>query len=171
MKAPHTRRRLTSRFYLSFLCSNTHRIVIFLVSIPCYLHFYMLFSFSFTSCILFFLLHCISSILLHRIVSAVLSISAFLLPSCTIFLCCSLAPYSSTRSLLWKATFLLLSSCFASCSTSTSFYDLPRVYNIPTRRCSIPLRTLCKHTASTHALRLSKVLWLRYLFPRLVGRS
>lgn len=168
MKAPHTRRRLTSRFYLSFLCSNTHRIVIFLVSIPCTsicfshsLSHLVSFSFSYIVSLPFY------SIVSYRPFS--LSLLFFYLHARSFFVV--LWPLTSTRSLLWKATFLLLSSCLVSCSTSTSFYDLPRVYNIPTRRCSIPLRTLCKHTASTHALRLSKVLWLRYLLPRLVGRS
>lgn len=100
----------------------------------------------------------IVSLPFYSIVSAVLSISTFLLLSCTIFLCCSLVPYEYSIAPLKSYLSSPFFVCFASCSTSTSFYDLPRVYNIPTRRCSIPLRTLCKHTASTHALRLSKVL-------------
>lgn len=67
VKAPHTRRRLTSRFYLSLLCSNTHRIAIFLVlyHASCTS---ICFSLSLSHLVsFFFLLHCISSILLHRI--------------------------------------------------------------------------------------------------------
>lgn len=173
VKAPHTRRRLTSRFYLSLLCSNTRRIAIFLVSIPCYSCTSISFSLSLSHLVSFFSLLYIVSLPFYSIVSPVLSISIlfFYFHASSFFVVLrSLSEYYSIAPLKSYLSSPFFALRFASCSTSTSFYDLPRVYNIPTRRCSIPLRTLCKHTPSTHALRLSKVLRLRYSFPRLVGR-
>lgn len=75
VKAPHTRRRLTSRFYLSLLCSNTRRIAIFLVSIPCYSCTSISFSLSLSHLVSFFSLLYIVSLPFYSIVSPVLSIS------------------------------------------------------------------------------------------------